>query len=550
MVANGWDCCNLETWASHSGGTLEASPSKHAFDFGDTTDGKDQLIREAVKDAKTKPAVMVGDKKMRGYNDILDFLEKRKKGEKLNTLSGINQAVHDEWRGSVSETIEQSKIYKKLFPLLEKGDKSGDYKEALKIAKKLKEAMLNELNGKQSFKQIDVSARKMGLKREQVAVALRWVNWVEHEFTNPNRTFWGDAIDSVAGHQARMNVGWALDNITESSRYLAVYGTAKGSSPAKLMAGIAKTLTENPFKRKQELATYYGKSKDEGISPIGKALDRIDPFRRGNIAMINFAANMSKSIGDADKKYFKEATFSKPKWDVNPNQMVSSAEAKLVRGLAGYTISQTRWLTKNAMDIIDPKSSPKAKSVAATQLMVWNAMMYMMTGTKGTLVGLVYDGLPDETKETLKRYEKDLPVNIIGKGTADWFGEGTSLELGESTAPGIGGLGVRAGQPMVRLQRMIRNSQRAIKEFGDGEFTPAAIRTLAGLSALASVVSFVGPIGKSLGEANSLLVTQMLEQAAEIHEKELGMGEWGEAFAKASLNKRIQSIDPKTATPK
>jgi hypothetical protein len=42
----------------------------------------------------------------------------------------------------------------------------------------------------------------------------------------------------------------------------------------------------------------------------------------------------------------------------------------------------------------------------------------------------------------------------------------------------------------------------------------------------------------------------MLEQAAEIHEKELGMGEWGEAFAKASLNKRIQSIDPKTATPK
>jgi hypothetical protein len=162
-------------------GFAETQPSKVAIDvdkiIADMEGDKLFAFTESFENVTGKKVNLDGRKTMLGYKKALDILAGKKPGDAANSPKGLISVLVDEWNGTVSETINKSRAYKQLVPLLEK---NSDIKEVRKLANTLKRGLLMDLAGKTHANQMKPILAKHGLTMKNAAVALKWLDWIEN----------------------------------------------------------------------------------------------------------------------------------------------------------------------------------------------------------------------------------------------------------------------------------------------------------------------------------------------------------------------------------
>jgi len=325
--------------------------------------------------------------------------------------------------------------------------------------------------------------------------------------------------------QANLNVVWSLGSGTDLIRPTAHYLTRKNGMVNTLKGiGMWAKATKGigAFSKLKELENkriYDSAYQDHGT---GKA----DLFGRSIIGQKNLVYYLDKAAGGDGATGIREQLFDYKPWDVPPAERWKGSP--LVFGLARYPINETRWLFKTANAAI--RGNPRE----IANLTVYFAMRAVATGTTSNVPAWMWNGMPDEWKETLEQIDKDLPFNLIKKASTSVFqqmGVDAGLDLSGYTRPMGGSFGARAGQLVTSISGVGTSGTKAVSSAAQGKFDAAAAHSAATLLALANLGLLGGVLKKIPGgekaaekfsesQLNSTTLTKLFKTLGDELEKE------------------------------
>jgi hypothetical protein len=211
-------------------------------------------------------------------------------------------------------------------------------------------------------------------------------------------------LDRFSASVVRCNLKWAVSNLAETYRLGVFY------NPVELGAGLQKALQAS----KGQLWAEIPELKRKGVynqvdfAVTNKSLlDKLDPFQLSLRLQKNLAWYTDKAAGGDGWTGISKTVLDRPWWDMPA--MYADHRMK-------HTLSMTRFLYAETLQTFELFNNVlKNPKVHGMELARYLALRTALFGATSLIPAVVYDVLPDETKEWLKSVTPLAPFGFMGK---------------------------------------------------------------------------------------------------------------------------------------